>query len=99
MKGVQKAIFCYAFQSHRPQALLGGTKTKLNLFFQVSNEKRRMRRFSDWVIIAGLFATLVLVYRLHQTKVAHKEAPEGDLEDFSDDVALLIDPPAGKATR
>jgi len=57
-----------------------------------------MRRFSDWVIIAGLIATLVLVYRLHQTKVAHKEAPEGDLEDFSDDVARLIDPPAGKAT-
>ena len=76
----------------------GATMTKLNNFFQISNENINMRRLADWVIIAGLLATLVLVYSLHQLH-RDKVADTGEaLQDLSD-VASLIDPPAGKATR
>ena len=68
--------------------------TKLNNFFQISNENIRMRRLSDWVIIVSLVATLVLVYSLHHLHQNKVEA----YQDFSD-LASLIDPPAGKTTR
>ena len=76
----------------------GATMTKLNNFFQISNEKLRMRRLSDWIIFVGLLATLVLVYSLHKKKVADKELTEEVNQDFSD-VASRMDPPAGKTTR
>ena len=76
----------------------GATMTKLNDFFQISNENIRMRRLSDWIIIVGLLATLILVYSLHKNKVADKELAEEVNQDFSD-VASLMDPPAGKTTR
>ena len=76
----------------------GATMTKLNNFFQISNENIRMRRLSDWIIMVGLLATLVLVYSLHKNKVADKELAEEVNQDFSD-VASRMDPPAGKTTR